>query len=266
MSCAPSTRRAVASLSTYCSLVSICRICLRSCVGVSAACRRSRCWRTSCRLVRSAERRRRRSRASRSSSEPSICSFPGGCPIRRRPEHWPTPGRSTSAPRTSRRSSTPWRPQRPVVDEALRAAGAGAASLRELVAREHDAINVLVVLRLRFALQLDELSDLPRAPGVGRFLAGGSIADAALEEALRQPTRSEAVAKLVQAARRRDWRAPLQHIASGGDLPTLQRELEISRVRWAVGLFVRGDPLSFDVPIAFTVATGERGQEPQAGR
>ena len=140
------------------------------------------------------------------------------------------------------------------VDEALRAAGAGAASLRELIAREHDATNVLVVLRLRFALQLDELSDLPRAPGVGRFLAGGSIAEAALEEALRQPTRSEAVAKLVQATRRRDWRAPLQHIASGGDLPTLQRELEISRVRWAVGLFVRGDPLSFDVPIAFTVA------------
>ena len=45
-----------------------------------------------------------------------------------------------------------------------------------------------------------------------------------------------------------------QRIASGGDLPTLQRELEVSRVRWAVGLFLRGDPLSFDVPIAFTVA------------
>jgi vacuolar-type H+-ATPase subunit C/Vma6 len=28
----------------------------------------------------------------------------------------------------------------------------------------------------------------------------------------------------------------------------------VSRVRWAVGLFLRGDPLSFDVPIAFTVA------------
>ena len=60
--------------------------------------------------------------------------------------------------------------------------------------------------------------------------------------------------KLIEAARRADWRAPLQRIASGGDLPTLQRELEVSRVRWAVGLFVRGDPLSFDVPIAFTVA------------
>jgi V/A-type H+/Na+-transporting ATPase subunit C len=140
------------------------------------------------------------------------------------------------------------------LDEALRVAGRSAESLRELVARGHDAVNVLVVLRLRFALQLDELSDLPPVPSSGRFLAGGRIAEAALESSLRQPTRAEAVTKLVDAARREDWRAPLQRIASGGDLPTLQRELEVSRVRWAVGLFLRGDPLSFDVPIAFTVA------------
>ena len=140
------------------------------------------------------------------------------------------------------------------LDEALRDAGPSAGSLRELVAREHDAINVLVVLRLRFALQLDELTDLPPLTGGGRFLAGGSISEDALENALRQATRGEAVAKLVDAARREDWRTPLQRIASGGDLPTLQRELEVSRVRWGVGLFLRGDPLSFDVPIAFTVA------------
>jgi vacuolar-type H+-ATPase subunit C/Vma6 len=140
------------------------------------------------------------------------------------------------------------------LDEALRTAGRSADSLRELVAREHDAINVLVVLRLRFALQLDELTDLPPAAEAGRFLAGGSIAEDALEDALRQPTRGEAITKLVDATQREDWRAPLQRIASGGDLPTLQRELEVSRVRWAVELFLRGDPLSFDIPIAFTVA------------
>ena len=140
------------------------------------------------------------------------------------------------------------------VAEALRAAGSSAASLRELIAREHDAVNVLVVLRLRFALQLDELSELPRPPAAGRFLAGGKISEAALEDALRQPTRQEAVARLVDAARRDDWRAPLQRIASGGDLPTLQRDLEVSRVRFAVGLFLKGDPLGFDVPIAYTVA------------
>ena len=126
--------------------------------------------------------------------------------------------------------------------------------LRELVAREHDAVNVLIVLRLRFALQLDELADLPRVPSGGRYLTGGTIAADALEQALRQPTRAEAVARLVAAARREDWRAPLQRIAAGGDLPTLQRDLEATRVRWAVGLFLRGDPLGFDVPLAFTVA------------
>jgi V/A-type H+-transporting ATPase subunit C len=140
------------------------------------------------------------------------------------------------------------------LDRALREAGPDAEPLRELVAREHDAVNLLIVLRLRFALQLDELTELPAAPVAGRYLAGGRIAAEALEAALRQPTRAEAVARLADAARREDWRAPLQRIAAGGDLPTLQRELELSRVRWAVGLFLRGDPLGLDVPIAYTVA------------
>jgi V/A-type H+-transporting ATPase subunit C len=140
------------------------------------------------------------------------------------------------------------------LDEELRHAGPDAEPLRELVAREHDAVNVLIVLRLRFALQLDEIAALPPPPEPGRFLAGGRIASEALETALRQPTRAEAVARLVEAARREEWRAPLERIAGGGDLPTLQRELEVRRVRWAVGLFLRGDPLGVDVPIAYTVA------------
>jgi V/A-type H+/Na+-transporting ATPase subunit C len=140
------------------------------------------------------------------------------------------------------------------VEEVLQAGPADADSLRELLAREQDAVNVLIVLRLRFALQLGELTELPPTPDGGRFLAGGTIRAEALEEALRQPTRKDAVAKLAAAARRKDWQAPLQRIGAGGDLPTLQRELEVSRVRWAVGLFHRGDPLSLDVPIAFIVA------------
>jgi vacuolar-type H+-ATPase subunit C/Vma6 len=140
------------------------------------------------------------------------------------------------------------------LEQDLHAAGPDAEPLRELVAREHDAVNLLIVLRLRFALQLDELSELPTAPAAGRFLAGGRIDFEALETALRQPTRAEAVSKLVEAARREDWRAPLERIAAGGDLPTLQRELEASRVRWAVGLFLRGDPLGLDIPIAYMVA------------
>jgi vacuolar-type H+-ATPase subunit C/Vma6 len=131
---------------------------------------------------------------------------------------------------------------------------ADAEPLRELVAREHDAVNLLIVLRLRFALQLDELSELPPVPAAGRYLPGGRMTIEALDTALRQPTRAEAVAKLVEAARREDWRVPLERISGGGDLPTLQRELEKQRVRWAVGLFHRGDPLGVDIPIAYTIA------------
>jgi V/A-type H+/Na+-transporting ATPase subunit C len=137
---------------------------------------------------------------------------------------------------------------------ALRAMRSNAAPLRELVAREHDSVNMLIVLRLRFALQLDELSELPAPPQHGRFLPGGKIAAKTLEAALRRPTRAEAVATLAEAARREDWRSPLQRVGAGGAQPTLQRELEVSRVRWAVGLFLRGDPLGLDVPIAFTIA------------
>jgi V/A-type H+/Na+-transporting ATPase subunit C len=136
----------------------------------------------------------------------------------------------------------------------LAEAGADAEPLRELVARERDATNALVVLRLRAALQQDELSDLPPPPAPGRFLAGGRISEPALNSALRQPDRADATAGLAAVARRDDWRAALERYAAGGDLPLLQTEFELSRVRWAVGLFLRGDPLSLDVPIAYTVA------------
>jgi V/A-type H+-transporting ATPase subunit C len=133
-------------------------------------------------------------------------------------------------------------------------AGPPAEPLRQLIAREHDATNALVVLRLRSALDRDELAELPPTPAPGRFLAGGTIAEPALEAALRQPTRSEAASKLATEARRDDWRAPLEHFAAGGDLPLLQRELELSRVHWAMSLFLRGDPLGLDIPVAYTTA------------
>lgn len=133
-------------------------------------------------------------------------------------------------------------------------AGSSAWPLRQLIAREHDATNALVVLRLRSALDRGEFAELPPAPGPGRFLPGGMIAEPALEAALRQPTVSDAARKLAAEARRDDWRAPLERFAAGGDLPGLQRELERCRVRWAVGLFLRGDPLGLEIPIAYTTA------------
>jgi V/A-type H+-transporting ATPase subunit C len=132
-------------------------------------------------------------------------------------------------------------------------------TLRELIARERDATNALTVLRLRTALQLDELTALPAAPESGRFLPGGRIGEGALDEALHMPARPDAVARLAGAAHRPDWQASLARYAGSddvdaNDLPLLQGELEATRVRWALRLFLTGDPLGIDIPIAYTVA------------
>lgn len=132
--------------------------------------------------------------------------------------------------------------------------GGAPAVLRELIAREHDATNVLAVLRLRAALQLDELTALPPPPEAGRFLPAGRIGVDTLDASLHRPARADAVATLAGAARRPDWRGPLERYASTGDLPLLQRELEAARVRWALRLFLSGDPLGIDIPVAYTVA------------
>jgi len=128
------------------------------------------------------------------------------------------------------------------------------ATLRELIARECDAANVLLVLRLRAALRLGELAELPPPPDAGRFLPGGRIGENALEAALHLPAPADTIAALADAAQRDDWRGPLERYVETGDLPLLQREFETVRVRWALRLFLSGDPLGIDVPIAYTVA------------
>jgi V/A-type H+/Na+-transporting ATPase subunit C len=137
---------------------------------------------------------------------------------------------------------------------ALQGAGPAAEPLRNLMARESDAANILVVLRLWCALERGEFSELPPPPAPGRFLTGGAIAEQVLESALRLPTRANAAAELAAASRRPRWRAPLERFAAGDDLAGLQRAFEADRARWAVGLFLGGDPLGLDVPIAYAVA------------
>lgn len=137
------------------------------------------------------------------------------------------------------------------IDQSLFEAGQEADPLRELVARERDAANVLALLRLREALQLGELAESPALADL--LLAGGDIRPETFDAALREPRREDATAMLAAAARRGDWRIPLEHYGSG-DLLVLHRALELARVRWALSLFLRGDPLGLDVPIAYTVA------------
>jgi vacuolar-type H+-ATPase subunit C/Vma6 len=139
------------------------------------------------------------------------------------------------------------------IDRSLSEAGPDADPLRELLARERDAANVLAVLRVREALELGELADSPALASLR--LAGGDIGPETLETALREPRREDATAVLAAAAGRVDWRISLERYGSGrGDLPALRRELEQARVRWALSLFLRGDPLGLGVPIAYTVA------------
>ena len=194
---------------------------LRGSVRGQAAPRK--CSRTPSRSARSATLRRTRSRANQSPPGRSTCSSPGDCPIPHSPARSPTPGRSTSAldDLAALEHALAIAPRAAASTEAARAAGEDAEPLRELIAREHDAINVLIVLRLRFALQLRR-ADRVAAAARPRPLSGRreDRRAEALETALRQPTRAEAVARLIDAARREDWRAPLERIAAGGDLPT----------------------------------------------
>lgn len=139
------------------------------------------------------------------------------------------------------------------IDQSLLEASPNADPLRELVARERDAANVLALLRLREALQLGELAESPALADL--LLTGGNIRPERFDAALREPRREDATAMLAAAARRGDWRIPLERYGNGsGDLLGLHRALELARVRWALALFLRGDPLGIDVPIAYTVA------------
>ena len=86
------------------------------------------------------------------------------------------------------------------------------------------------------------------------FSPAGRSPRQVLESALRLPTRANATAELAAASRRPRWRAPLERFAAGDDLAGLQRAFEADRVRWAVGLFLGGDPLGVDIPIAYALA------------
>jgi V/A-type H+-transporting ATPase subunit C len=132
----------------------------------------------------------------------------------------------------------------------LASAGSVARTLRRFERREIDERNLLVALRLRDAQASGAEAETP--PAATR-LPGGSVRLAAFRDALNAPTSAAVVAHLGRASRGR-WQAPLDRWAASGDLSALERELERRRVTDAVALFVAGDPLAIDVPIAFMAA------------
>jgi vacuolar-type H+-ATPase subunit C/Vma6 len=129
----------------------------------------------------------------------------------------------------------------------LRAAGPDAATLLRFAQRAIDERNLLVALRLRDALASGAETEPP--PSATR-LPGGSIPLAAFERALGAPTSAAVVGGLADAG----WQPPLKRWAASGDLTALERELERRCIADAASLFITGDPLAIDVPVAFTAA------------
>jgi V/A-type H+-transporting ATPase subunit C len=132
----------------------------------------------------------------------------------------------------------------------LASVGSAARTLLRFGRREIDERNLLVALRLRDAVASGAEAVTP--PAATR-LPGGSVPSAAFSEALNAPTSAAVVAHLGRVAHGR-WQTPLERWAASGDLTALERELERHRIADAVALFVAGDPLAIDVPIAFMAA------------
>jgi V/A-type H+-transporting ATPase subunit C len=132
----------------------------------------------------------------------------------------------------------------------LASAGSAARTLLRFGQREIDERNLLVALRLRDAQASGAEADTP--PAATR-LPGGSVPLAAFRDALNAPTSAAVVAHLGRASHGH-WQTPLDRWAASGDLSALERDLERRRIADAVALFVAGDPLAIDVPIAFTAA------------
>ena len=132
----------------------------------------------------------------------------------------------------------------------LAAAGAEAATLLHFAQREVDERNLLVALRLRDAVASGAEAETP--PAATR-IPGGSIPPEVFGSALKVPAPAAVATRLGRLAGR-TWQRPLERWAASGDVSALERELERRRFEDATSLFVAGDPLAIDVPIAFTAA------------
>lgn len=124
------------------------------------------------------------------------------------------------------------------------------AALHDLVQLETDQHNLLVSLRLREAV-LTGADDTP--PPKETVLVGGTLSTDALAKAVTAEARTTVIDLLAGQAPT-SWLPALEQWSSTGDISVLQRSLERGTVALATGLFVKGDPLAVDLPVAFTVA------------
>jgi vacuolar-type H+-ATPase subunit C/Vma6 len=130
----------------------------------------------------------------------------------------------------------------------LRRLGRAGATLLRAFQREADENNIVVTLRLRDAI-LSGADDTP--PPHETLLPGGAISGRTLAASLREPEPTA-----IAAALGRQYGKPLHSILEGwagtGDVSALQRALQRNAVADATALFRTGEPLSIDLPLAFT--------------
>jgi V/A-type H+/Na+-transporting ATPase subunit C len=136
------------------------------------------------------------------------------------------------------------------VTATVASAGPDARTLLRFARRAIDERNLLVALRLRDARTSGAAVDVTPERAL---LPGGSLPTARFAAAVRAPAAAAVISSLPRIAGG-GWQAPLERWAASGDLTTLERDLERRRVTDAGALFRMGDPLTLDVPIAFTAA------------
>jgi V/A-type H+-transporting ATPase subunit C len=134
--------------------------------------------------------------------------------------------------------------------EKLAAVGKAGATLRRFGQREIDERNLVVALRLRDAIASGAHNTAPPAETV---LPGGTIPPAAMATVLLAPTPAAIVAT-VGRLNGGIWRAALEQWVTTDDLHTLQRAFDRAVIADATALFLTGDPLTIDIPLAFTTA------------
>jgi V/A-type H+/Na+-transporting ATPase subunit C len=140
------------------------------------------------------------------------------------------------------------------LDAALAAAGDDAAPLRDQVAVETDARNIVNALRLREALVEGELDEVTSELRRSAQLRGGRLGDAVLAAVARAPAPGDVVGVVGRDPAGERWLEPLGRWARGGDLVTLEDELDAAVTEHGVRLFERGDPLGVAIPVAYATA------------
>jgi V/A-type H+-transporting ATPase subunit C len=134
------------------------------------------------------------------------------------------------------------------LDDALAGdTGLGAVILRT----EIDERNLLLALRRR-AARLEDEPGWDEAPGSP--VPGGRVPERVWHDLTGIDDPAEVVAEAVAHRLLPGWQEALARWAENGDLGVLAHEVHRVLGAAANGLFSRGDPLSFDIPVAFAWA------------